>query len=186
MLPVLSIKEANGLLRLAVEKKREEYTKLMEAVKARFPAARFPIGCFKTIEEIETKEYPIPALNPNVYLSFSRRVPRDDGKHYSLVTDYYKAPVSYRKKHITYMSDLIDTLIAEGVESDHHLVDFRPPISPCEELAYESLWGSDTVYFEVEGFLVYINPDTYPYRCLGIPAAKSHNTADGQYIETIF
>lgn len=191
MPPKLSKKEAKKVEQanstLAVEKKYKEYMELMEAVKARFPDARFGIACFKTIDEITNKTYPLPAANPSVYLSFTREVSHSDSnKHYSLLTDYYKAPMgSVIDGYKIYMCDLIDTLIAEGVESSFNLVDFRRNTCPCEGPVYESLW-SENVYLEIEGALAFVNTRSDTHEAVGMPAFKSRLTSDYQAIQARF
>jgi hypothetical protein len=122
---------------------------LINAVKARFPNARFSVSCFKSIEEIETKvlaENTEQILYTDLYTIVEGRGKKAKTTEF---TDYFIIKRRQGEQHIFY-KDVIDQIIEQGFYRDdcsHRYMERIGPVhrnsrypNSCE--IYGSFWGS--------------------------------------------
>lgn len=106
----------------------KEYDEFLQAIKERFPDAEFTIGCFDTIEEIETK-----ILKTNVEeIIFVDSYIVGKRKYY----DYYVIRCKNGSKCI-YYKDVIDKLIESGLKRNDCDYRYLERISLIEKTKYQ-------------------------------------------------
>lgn len=116
-----------------------EYEELSEAIKERFPNAKFEISMFDTIEEIETKELTdedmiLYADNANFHLTDKTcfkliLVKKQEGQTHIRYCDVIDAMIENKFKHT-------ERRYMESIEK------YGEQSGPCSLSIYTSFWGS--------------------------------------------